>query len=124
MSLTRRSRAPLGRAGGGGIVADRPGHASRARAEKWGPEFAHFWNEAITQGFASIPERMLEQIGIEVTHQTAAGSLRYVVTQVGAKPSTASSLFLWLPVDAESLALHQQMGSGTPCEVYWVKRSA
>jgi transcriptional regulator with XRE-family HTH domain len=90
-------------------------------ANTWGTEFVHLWNEAIVWGFKGTPERMLDHLGGEVVHQTAAGTVRYLVTQVGAMPSNASGLFLWLPQDADSLALHQQLVHATPHEVFSVK---
>lgn len=93
-----------------------------ALAEKWGAEFTHYWNEAITRGLASAPERMLDQIGVEIVRQTAAGALRYVVTQAGTKSATSAGLFLWLPIDADSLAYHETFVRMTPREVYSLQR--
>lgn len=90
-------------------------------SEVCGGDFVHLWNEAIARGHASPPERILDQIGIEVSHQSAVGTARYFVTQVGARSSAASALFLWIPVDAESLQKHLLLSHSLPQEVYTVE---
>jgi len=90
-------------------------------AEKWGAGFIQLWNEAIGRGLTSAPERMLDQIGIEIVRHLPVGTLRYLVTQVGARPATTNGLFLWLPLDAESLSLHERFVQTTSHKVFRLK---